>query len=389
MDATPPSAPVEPRRIARAVCTDCAAFCDDLQLEVEAGRPRRASGACPRGERFLLALEPLEPRAEVDGRAESPARALSAAARILRESRSPLLAGFTDLTLEAQRAAAQLAGTLGAPVCIWPAVPPAVRAAGLHAPELTATLSEVRSTADLVVYLGVDPEQAAPRHLERYSGDLPLLDGGKRRVLRLSMENALPSARKLRLHLERGEEPPADAAWRALAPALLGSRHSHMFLGETVSPALWDELQRLAASLRSRAHLTLSPLLGGGNWRGAVEVLSWLTGRAGSSIDLEEALASGASDTLLAMGARNEETLMALASASPARPTVLAIGPRRASGARVWIRAPGLDPRLAATVVRSDGIHLTLDGRAGDLLDPLPELLRELGRQIADQAATG
>jgi formylmethanofuran dehydrogenase subunit B len=105
------------------------------------------------------ALEPLE----ID-------EAISAAARVLVDSKHPLLYGWSMTTCEAQRVGIELAEELGGiidnttSVCHGPSLL-AIQNVGYP----TCTLGEIKNRADLVIYWGSNPMDAHPRHLCRYS----------------------------------------------------------------------------------------------------------------------------------------------------------------------------------------------------------------------------
>jgi formylmethanofuran dehydrogenase subunit B len=362
--------------------------------------------------------------------------AVRAAGDILLEAASPAVAGLSGLTVEAIREAVLLAEVLHAVIVPHPAAPPGALRAGIDAPESSATLGEVRGTADLVVFWRADPERTHPRHLARYSLDPPLLDGRKRKAVLVetlgSEENLTarravevlvfdPGARgdlsrdieiirALRCLMEKEEDFEVEESARLVVDALhrlIGeARHAHFILGEDAaqSPVLSNELARLCARARSRLRITVSALPPSGNGRGVLEVLSWQTGRPGASvfraaspprdlagaIDLERLLELRGADVILAAGLNR--ALLSLEARAAFEPTQrIVIGAEADPRASVSIRVPGLDPRLPATIVRADGIHLTINGRPstaaspGDpaALDPAAGILAALTSRIS------
>lgn len=121
-------------------------------------------GDCPRAARALArhgaGLPPASP--EADGRPCDLGHALAAAARLLAASRQPLVAGLgTDVA--GARALYRLANACGA-ICDAAASDALMQ--GLRAlqdrGQVTATLVEVRTRADLIVFVGGVPSDAAP-----------------------------------------------------------------------------------------------------------------------------------------------------------------------------------------------------------------------------------
>lgn len=402
-----------------AVCAGCGCLCDDIGLEFREGTLVRLHRACPMGETWIRSLRPPGVEAFVGGRPASTGAALDAAQSLLAEAFSPAIAGLLGLTLEAIIEAARLGEEINAPLVPFPVPPAGLRRSGIDAPECSATLGEVRGTADVVVFWRADPLRTHPRHLERFTLEPPLIDGRNRVLvlvddsgaasetapradLCLTLESGLafPAAdldcvRALRLLLEKreseGDDGTRHATVLALARRLEGARHVHFVLGDeaAASPVLWNAFQLLAARSRQSRRVTVGALPGPGNWRGVLEVLSWQTGGLEPAMDLVPLLEAGAADLLVAAGLDAAELPDRARRAFEGLRRIV-IGPEPDPAAAVSIRVPGLDPRLSASIVRSDGIHLTLDGRdpAGrGVPDPAAALLADLAARAAPGAA--
>ena len=135
------------------MCPFCSLLCDDLTVKTEAGRLELVDNACPKARaafaRPVPAATPL-----VGGRPVSVDVALNAAARVLKKSRQPLIAGLgTDI--DGMRAALALAERCGAIVdhLHGRAMLNNLRVLQSRG-QATTTLSEVRNRADLVVLVG-------------------------------------------------------------------------------------------------------------------------------------------------------------------------------------------------------------------------------------------
>ncbi|MBX7168626.1 MAG: hypothetical protein K1X74_19980 [Pirellulales bacterium] len=336
------------------------------------------------------------------GRQSTLEAALEEAARRIDGSAAPVLSGFVGLTNEAQREAALLAVRIGAAIRLDTSSGGA--RAGLDAPDLTATWSAAAASADLVIYWGADPDEHFPRHRELFAADR-MPDGLARRVVRLARAD-LDFALRLALALQEGKEPPAGEATDVaeVAGAIRAARHAHVYLlGEAArDDALRDVLGACAARLRPAPKLSVATIEAIVNARGAVEALTWLTGAPGSSLLLSSTEAETATRVWLPSSrggpGLDEDLRLEIGRTAPgAGPAPAAIGaPRIVIGdqhddaAEISIRIPGLDPRLAATVVRGDGVFLTLCGNAEHgQPDPAVELLRQLRLAVQSRFAGG
>ncbi len=435
-------------RVERAVCARCGCMCDDIGLRYEQDRVLRIDRACELGREWLQRTRSLVPKARLLGQPTTIANAIDRAAQLLAAANAPAMVGLRDLSVEALRAAVDLARSAKTTLTPLPSSTLVQERLGLDAPEFAASLGAVRATADLVVFWRADPVATHPRHLERYSGEAELLSGGKRQVWLVDdAENvpknrtvekssqiiSLPTAGKhtlvphtdvefiLRTHElltkrslnDSVENDPAAM----LASAMLRAKHTHVFLGREAGDdlSLMSAWNFLAAKLRDRLHVTISPLTTGGNERGVVETLTWLTGVPGpmaydssftqlgetsgdwlpSVLTPELLQQPNACDVLLVIGAdaleRPASKLFASKLFASKIPRIV-IASQPDLTAAVSIVLPLLDPRLNATIVRSDGIFLTLcgDGQQG-VSDPAVEILRAIGERVIqhERAAGG
>ena len=156
------------RTLADVPCPFCGCACDDLRVSVADGRIASVDGACELARPWFLGEPACErPKCRIDGRPAEFDEAIQRAAELLGAARSPLVYGLGRASCEAQAIAVDIAELLGGVIDI-----PASRAAtgALQAVgEVTATLGEIRSRADLVVAWGVDPVTTHPRFFERYA----------------------------------------------------------------------------------------------------------------------------------------------------------------------------------------------------------------------------
>jgi formylmethanofuran dehydrogenase subunit B len=149
-------------------CPFCGLACDDIAVEVSAGKIRTLQNACQKSADAFASLDgqtDLQPR--IRGKAVTLAVAVQAAATILRDSAQPLFAGMaTDVS--GMRAVMQLADRCGAVVDHMNSEAKlrnilVVQDSGW----ITTTLAEVKNHADLIVFFGGDGVSRFPRLFER------------------------------------------------------------------------------------------------------------------------------------------------------------------------------------------------------------------------------
>ncbi len=156
------------------ICPACGCLCDDLRVTVEDDRILEIESACLIGERWFKdeSTRALGPIAAIDGVPATPEEALDRAAAILRAARCPVLFGLTRTVLETSRAALALADLLGMRVVLNRSADECRRVAAFqNQGRVTATLGEVKTRADTLVFWRCDPVRTHPRHFERYSAD--------------------------------------------------------------------------------------------------------------------------------------------------------------------------------------------------------------------------
>jgi formylmethanofuran dehydrogenase subunit B len=294
--------------IRNVACTVCGCVCDDLAVTVEGGRVVRAEGACRLAEPWFLAQNSSHPPpAEIDGQPADPDAAYARAADLLRGSRSPLIYGLSRSTTEGQRAAAALADRIGATVD--------TTASTGHAPslmalqqvgEVTCSLGEVRSRADLVIFWGSDPARTHPRHMERYSADpvgrfvpggradrfVVVVDDRETESARLAnLFIPVPAGRNwdalwtLRM-LVRGIERPPTAVGGLLADLaqrMKSCRCGIVFFGggvtrERLAHRTIEALLQLVTDLNEHTRFYARRMRRYGDVAGADSVLAWQTG---------------------------------------------------------------------------------------------------------------
>jgi formylmethanofuran dehydrogenase subunit B len=236
------------------------------------------------------------------------------AARILAESRYPLVYGLSDTTIEAQRIAVAIGDWIGANVDTTTSVchgPSGMAFQGVG--EVTCTLGEVRNRGDLIMFWGSNPAESHPRHFTRYSlmpKGMFVPNGRKDRTCVVVDVRKTKSAKAADLFLQIKPRSDFEALWtlRALAKGIeLDPDQVHRDTGQPLT--VWQDLmQRMKAArfgviffgmgvtmtrgkhANSEAMLALTrdmnrytrftckPNRGHGNVTGADNVVTWRTG---------------------------------------------------------------------------------------------------------------
>lgn len=428
-ERSPTSPTAETRVLERAVCSGCGCFCDDIGLQYEEGLLTKIERACPLGEAWLRQTRPLEATAMIAGKTVDLDTAIAEAASLIAAAVAPVVEGLAGLSLEAAREAVLLSRDVAAVLLPAPSPSGAYLRSGLDAPEFTATLGKVRTTADLVVFWRADPLRTHPRHLERYSYSPPLLNEKQRTLVvvdELSVGAEHETARQATHCLElassqhdrdlivvlelllrskrvdhlKNETSTATLTQAGLLAELVSrATHTHVFVGvdAAASQALCDALHGMAARVRAEHHVSVSGLPAAGNTWGAQEISTWLlgapaplwlasgAGEAANSLQMlssSTSLSDDAFDLRMSLGADLPGELIQQPARKHSAPRI-ALGPQHDHTADVSFAVPGLDPRLNASVMRSDGIVLTLCGDTSQGVDdPAVAILRSLRERV-------
>jgi formylmethanofuran dehydrogenase subunit B len=298
----------------RATCGGCGLACTGIEVVDGA----TFEGACGLGEEWFAArLEPQPPLARVDGSESSLDVALDAAAELLSAARAPLICGLTQTTIEAQRAALEIADAIGAAVDSG--------ASTLAFQELgasTATLGEL-SRAHLTVIWRADPARTHP--LLKLHGEVVAIDPPE-------PVEALWTLRALVRGVGVSNDSPELAA---LAERLRGSSHTALLhdAGDHLEAL---GLHALVLDLAPRGHIVTLRLRRDVNAAGAEDVLAWRTGHADGPEHADF-------DAVMAVGPARQ------------RPTI-SVGPFPGEDARVAIATAAAGVHRAGVVHRLDGV---------------------------------
>ncbi|ADL57754.1 formylmethanofuran dehydrogenase subunit B [Methanothermobacter sp. KEPCO-1] len=160
--------------VKNVVCPFCGTLCDDIICKVEDNEIVGTINACRIGHSKFVhaegAVRYKKPLIRKNGEfvEVSYDEAIDKAAKILAESKRPLMYGWSCTECEAQAVGVELAEEAGAVIDNTASV--------CHGPSVLAlqdvgypicTFGEVKNRADVVVYWGCNPMHAHPRHMSR------------------------------------------------------------------------------------------------------------------------------------------------------------------------------------------------------------------------------
>ncbi|HKB08417.1 MAG TPA: hypothetical protein VKF61_09080 [Candidatus Polarisedimenticolia bacterium] len=390
----------------------CGLPCAPMTFEARGGRLAASEGGCPTCREEVALYREAKGRARATGRQVPAARAIEAAAGLLKRSRFPFVFGLSRSSSSTAVRAVRLASAFGAAIDVEGAERIQSDFATLSTFGLpSATFGEIRDRADLLLLWRCDPRTShpdlfarrarAPRDGARRVVLLPPPGGSGApadRILRFEAASDLDTALALR-EFASGRAPGGDGPDRArddplgeVASWLRGARYSAIVwdANTAASPqglAIISALTLLARDLNAVTRSVARPLGAGGNVAGAVAALAALTGYpravgfaagtprfAAGEFDASRMLAPDGADVLVLVGALSVEAAHKNndASGGPRRAVrgrrrpdrrIVVIGPRLPHGVDdpdIWI--PTATPGLSSggTAARSDGVTVVL-----------------------------
>lgn len=383
-------------------CPFCPLLCDGFSVRADAaaGHLALASGDCPRAQQALAGFEtgPSAARPLVNGQAVDLAGAVQAAAALLQASRQPLLAGL-GADVAGSRALYALAADTGA---IADAAHGNALMHGLRALQdrgaYTATLAEVRTRAELLVFVGGlppavqarlpqllqrcgvgEPHLVPQRHLVLLGGDghapaeLAALPGVT--VEHLALQGDLFDTVALLAASVAGASVAAPTL-ATLTQKLRASRYSVLAWEAVGLPAqgalIVETLNRIVGMLNRNTRAATLQLGGGEGAATANQVWAWLSGlplrtRAGPAgleheplrFDTARLLADGAVDSLLWVSAFGGSSLpqgLQLPLIVLGHPALASATAAVANSVFIPVATPGVG--AAGHLFRTDGVVL-------------------------------
>ena len=292
------------RKLKNVVCPGCTCLCDDLTISIEPGNVE-FKNACEIGKRWFERPVPHLTNL-IDEQPAKLQNAISSAVQLLSQSTAPLICGIGHLTTQAQQNVWQLADRLGATIdTTMTNESRASQFALQRSGSYTATLGEVASRSDLVLYWFCDPESTHPRHLERYGKP----NDDKKRFVIVIDDHQSATAGQADLFIElpcaaaaaalatihgmlRGfsmdEQTIQEATgqrvdcWENIVSRLTAANYGSVFYGYTTSDSRFDQvsdsLVALVSDLNNQARFVMLGMRNDSNAQSAENVLAWSSG---------------------------------------------------------------------------------------------------------------
>ena len=153
-----------------AVCTGCSLLCEDIEAALKTGVVEKDKNLCRKGQGHFKSLFLERTKPGVEGKEVSLDIAIEKSAETLRNAKSLLLYGWSNSSLEAQRAGIELAKKLEAEIDDTSSFCQGLLLDRVIKGKLpTCTLDDTRNFADVSLFWGSDPANSHPRHLSRFS----------------------------------------------------------------------------------------------------------------------------------------------------------------------------------------------------------------------------
>ena len=385
-----------------AICTGCSLLCQDIEADVSEGRLSKAKNLCRKGHGHFQASFSERTAPMIGGEEVDLNQAISRAAEILKSAKSPLLFGWSNSTLEAQRVGISLAEKLGATIDIASSFCQGSLMESILSGRLpTCTLDDVRNYADTSIFWGADPSNSHPRHLSRFSyyprGDKRQKSYEEERTclvvdVRMSATSALCKENLYRV-MPEGDAEFIEAILSVLEGKIprVGDKKKMIELGTLLKKTEWgaifpgpgllyslqgnmEILERLLARLNEITVFKVVPMVGHFNTRGFYELLREKTGyvnrvsfQGGEMAHGPEqsVMASAKScDAALIIGSDPLSSLPFGTARALARLPLIAIDPHRSlttDAAEVVIPSAISGLEAGGTAVRTDGVKIEFE----------------------------
>lgn len=149
-----------------ATCTGCSLLCDDIEVALTEGRLSHVKNLCRKGYAHFQSAFTERTDPVIDGEKATFDQAISRAAEILKNAKSPLLYGWSNCTLEAQAVGIKLAEKLGATIDDTSSFCQGILVERILDGRIpTCTLDDVRNYADTSIFWGGPIQQPSPPSL--------------------------------------------------------------------------------------------------------------------------------------------------------------------------------------------------------------------------------
>ena len=295
-------------KIKNAVCPGCTLLCDDIELSQNNNidSPEfKAKNACSIGHSFFQIQSNQQSSHYVAGSPVELVSAVESAVEILKNAKAPLICGLDQMTTEAQQTGWKLADCLGATIDTTMTNHGRSSMFSLQrVGKVTATIGEIASRADLIVFWFCNPNESHPRLLER-------LGTSEKDVEIIVINDVIPemenSPGRESIKIDRGAAPILLAVCRAiidaknydreLAESTTGLRHAKLeqvasrlkqskygaiFFGQTTEDSSFDlandSLASMIRLLNNHTRFVGMKLRSDSNAQSGENVLAWSSG---------------------------------------------------------------------------------------------------------------
>ncbi|MGC9514290.1 formylmethanofuran dehydrogenase subunit B [Methanocrinis sp.] len=403
-----------------AFCTGCSLLCDDIEVDFDGGEVKKTLNLCRKGRAHYDSLGVDRLSSAVDGTAAKIDDCISAAAEILAGAKAPLIFGWGNSTLEAQRVGVELAKKLGSAID-----DPSSYSQGIITEKIlkgevpTCTFDDIRNFADVSIFWGDDPSSSHPRHLSRFSyfprgekrqrgyeedREAIVVDVRKSPTAQIAADGFFkvppggdPGFAEALMAALGGKIPKVEDKKRVLnlATKLRKAKFGAIFTGMGLAHSTGGDLDwflSLVGRLNEITRFSVVPSLGEYNTRGFNQTLFDETGHV-NSVSFKDGVDHGpefgiarlldSCDAVMVMGSDPAAALPASLAKRLAQIPVVAVGAHRtvtSDLARVTIpmAMAGLEARGAA--LRTDGMKVEFDS----LVDSELPADSEVGKRILE-----
>ncbi len=269
------------------VCPGCSCLCDDIELSVTANEIIEVKNACEKGTQWFHAAKTTRSDLKPD-----LTNQINKVVDLINASKAPLLCGLDGLTTQAQKVAVALGRKISAMIDIGfdsgaMCSLSALRSQG----KVTATLGEVATRSDLVLFWQCDPETTHPRLIERYCTKAKIVQVTDQanatsaiadEVINLDSLEQIRAIDQLRILANGDSLDNVEQQIEQLYSLMSAARYGTVFYGHGgdsfEQDALIENLFRLVRQLNANTRFVSLPLSGNGNQLSGENVLAWNSG---------------------------------------------------------------------------------------------------------------
>lgn len=278
--------------IESVVCAGCTCLCDDIDLMIDNQQVIEAKNACRLGEMWFRRRS-VTPGCAINGKRVDFRAAVDETVKLLRQSKSPLVCGLDGLSTRSQIGAVEIAKQIRAAIdTTFTNRQRGGMLALQSVGKVTATLGEVASRADVVLFWFCDPTVTHPRFFERFckkASQTVLIDDSKTETAKhvsqfIKMDHTTVDRllSELLLSLHKSYRKTLSRSAQAIVDVLQTAYYAASIYGEMDDdPAQYQNLQalyQLTRQLNQRMRAVAIGLRNDANAQSAENVLAWNSG---------------------------------------------------------------------------------------------------------------